>query len=64
MAEIEFEIRRVHHPDFYRHLPVGSRGFPVLLFERREWKAPTDAQVRDYQAREKQVIKLGGQMKL
>ena len=57
-----FRSRKVDHPNFRRAEAKGYAGFPVIIFDRDEWKTPSEEQCLDYQERKKKVEELGGVM--
>lgn len=58
------EAQSIHlpHPEFLYVSERGADGFPVVVFERRTYYSPTDAQIDQYR-RDKQVVEArGGRM--
>lgn len=53
---------KVNHPEFVYVSSRGYGGYPVVVFDRDEWKEPTAEQLADYRRRQAIVEANGGRM--
>lgn len=58
-----FKTLKINHPDFAFIYKKGWDGYPVVVFERKQWVKPTPEATLDYEVRKTLVESLGGVMR-